>query len=282
MCLTQTLLAQGHNEQALEEIEKGISSPATSDADRARFEAWSATVHMALGDLGAAEEHAAKARAVGEAMGDDLTRSIAMGVLAAVRRFQGRFAEGLLLAEEAISLADRSPGREGHRFPLNLFRALLLFDLDRPEEAQAAIQEGRRLSEMLGVRAALISYHWLAALGHFLSGSWDDAIAECQASLEVGKETGMRQGLLFTYALTSIIALHRNDLGVAQDALASAEREFEGAGLQVGIDWMLWARGQVLEALEHLHRCGAGGRVPRPGSRRRRPGTSPRRRRSCR
>jgi DNA-binding CsgD family transcriptional regulator len=124
-----------------------------------------------------------------------------------------------------------------------------LLDTDRLAEGQAALQRGRRLSEELGVKRDLPFYHWALAAGHLWAGDWDDALAECQACLELADEYGMRlHGTVFSHSIHAIIAVHRGDLGDAEQAVAAADQELAATGPQLGSDWLLWAKALVLEA----------------------------------
>jgi DNA-binding CsgD family transcriptional regulator len=81
------------------------------------------------------------------------------------------------------------------------------------------------------------------------SGNWDDALAECQACLELADEYGMRlHGTVFSSSIRAVIAVHRDDLSNAKQAVAAAERELELTGPQLGSDWLSWAQALLLEA----------------------------------
>jgi DNA-binding CsgD family transcriptional regulator len=124
-----------------------------------------------------------------------------------------------------------------------------LHDNDRVVEGQAALQRGRRLSEQLGTKRDLPFYHWALAAGHLWAGDWDDALAECQACLELAEEYGMRlHGTLFSYSIHTVIAVHRDDLPDAEQAVAAAQRELAATGPQLGSDYLLWADALVQEA----------------------------------
>ena len=50
-----------------------------------------------------------------------------------------------------MRLADQSPGRLGHRFPVHFPRGSVLVELDRLDEARTTIETGMRISEELGL-----------------------------------------------------------------------------------------------------------------------------------
>jgi DNA-binding CsgD family transcriptional regulator len=249
LCLAQALLASGRGEEALAEAGVAVAAPGLPEADRARLWAWASMGRLSLGDLDGAVRLADLVVAVPLEDADDLARCIALTTLATVRQFRGHYAEGVELAEMAVQVADRSPGQAAHRFHVNFFLAIFLLELDRLEEAGRALERGRRLSEELGAKWSLPIYQWASALARFVAGDWDDAKAECEACLELAEDLGTRHGVLFSHSLTSIIALHRNDLAAAEDAAAAAEREFARTGRQHGLEyWVVLARALLLEA----------------------------------
>jgi DNA-binding CsgD family transcriptional regulator len=257
LCLAQALLAEGRGEEALREVDAAAAAPGLSGGERARLWAWASVGRLSQGDLDGAVRLAelAGATATGDSDGpaaedaDDLARCVALTTLATARNFRGRFAEAVRLAETAVRLADRSPGQAVHRFHANFYLGMFLLEAGRTQEAQAALQRGRRLSEQLGANWSLPIYQWALALSHFVSGDWDDASAECEACLELAEDVGTRRGVLFCLSLAAVIALHRNDLAAAEQAATAAERELAQTGRQHGLEyWVVLARALLLEA----------------------------------
>ncbi|MGH2769035.1 MAG: LuxR C-terminal-related transcriptional regulator, partial [Actinomycetota bacterium] len=248
LCLVQSLATMGRLHDALRHATEAIGSESMCEPSRARLLAWIATCRLALVDLEGATEAAERAWRMGEAAEDCLTQCIGMVVLAWIAHQRGRLDAAMELSAKAVRLADASPAHEAHRFPVLLLRGLILIDLDRVEEARTVISQGRQIAEELGIRGTLPAYFWASARAHFAAGAWDDADAECVSALELSEETEMRQGALFAHAIRCLIALHRNDLGGAARAAAAGEREFEGHGHHLGLDWMMWAKGLLAEA----------------------------------
>ena len=192
---------------------------------------------------------AEQAVAAAEACDDQLAECIALTTIATAANFLGQLTRGVQIVESAVQVADRSRGLEAHRFHVNFYRAILLMEVDSLERAHEAIRIGRRVSEDLGVKGSLPLYQWAAALTHYLSGHWDDAIAESEACLELAADLGTRQGILLVHALRSLVALHRNDLSTAESAARAAEHELEVTGQQHGLEhWVALARALLLEA----------------------------------
>ena len=79
-------------------------------------------------------------------------------------------APALQIADDAVLLADQSPGRLGHRYPVHIPRGYILVALDRLDEARTTIETGRRISEEHGIRWPLASYHAVRAFERFIAG----------------------------------------------------------------------------------------------------------------
>jgi DNA-binding CsgD family transcriptional regulator/tetratricopeptide (TPR) repeat protein len=249
LCLVQTLLGRGRIEEALEETEAAVASRQLAEVERVRLQAFRASALASLGQLEAAVETAARTRPAAEKVVDDLARGICLATLALVANLRGDFVGALELTVEAVRSADQSAGLQAHRYPLNLYLGGCLHDTDRLTEGQAALQRGRRISEELGAKRELPLYHWGLAQGCMWLGEWDDALAECQACLELAEEYGMRlHGAVFSHSIHAVIAVHRGELPAAGQAVAAAERELAATGPQLGWDWLLWAQALLLEA----------------------------------
>ncbi|MGH2658809.1 MAG: hypothetical protein ACRDHS_03885 [Actinomycetota bacterium] len=186
MGLFHSILARGRVREALGEADQAITSPTLSDRERVQFQALAASARPA----------AQQAKDAAERIGDQVGLCISFITQAMVENMQARLEHALALANRAVELADRSRNREAHRFHLRLFRAACLWDLDRLDEAREDIQQGRRVSEELGAKWNLPLYHGVAAAAHFVSGKWDDALAEFQAGLDLAEEIGTRLGFI--------------------------------------------------------------------------------------
>ena len=246
--LGHALLAQGQVRDALQELERAGQSPALSNAERGAAQAWAGFARISLGDLDGAAALAEQARS-------------AVAPLAIIRPpasscprrpgsrspavTSGRRSE---IAEEAVRLADASPGRLGHRFPVCVTRGRILIELDRLQEARSALGAGMRICEELGVRWALATHQMYLAYGRFMAGEWDDAIAELEASLKVAEEIGEIYSLVYAHGLLSRISLYRNDLSRAREAAAAADRNLAGWGSGHSMTWVAWPRALILEA----------------------------------
>jgi DNA-binding CsgD family transcriptional regulator len=248
LLLARTLAAQGRVRDALRELQRLQQAPVLGDQLRAAAWAAEGMARLELGDLDGAVTVAEQAGSAAALVGDQQANSVAMASLALVEELRAHLRRGLQIIDEAVRLADQSPQRQGHRYPLHLVRGSILMDLDRLQDARSTLQTGRRISEELGVRWRLPFYQVLLAMERFLAGEWDDAIAELEAALEPAAETGERHSLILGHSVTSLIALHRADLRRAEEAAATAERELADTGPRYRIHWAHWARALLLEA----------------------------------
>jgi len=146
-----------------------------------------------------------------------------------------------------VLLADQSPGRLGHRFPVHIPRGYILVALDRLDEARTTIETGRRISEEHGIRWPLGSYHAVRAFERYIAGHWDDAIAEIEAGAALASETGHSYSLILGRGLLSLIRLHRNDLPGARDAAGVTAGQPADVSPRQG-NWSAWAQALLLEA----------------------------------
>ena len=246
ICLGRALLAQGQVRDALRELEQAGSSPALPGAERAAAMAWAGFARVSLGDLDGAAASAEQARSAAAAAADHLTVSVAMTTLARVSESRGHLRDALQITDEAVHLADESPGRLGHRYPIRATRGHILIELDRPEEARSALGAGMRISEESGVRWPLSIYQVFLALERFITGEWDDAIAELEASFELADE--IQTVVARAHGILSLISLHRNDLSRAEEAADAAARDLARWGPGYLTTWAAWPRALIQEA----------------------------------
>jgi DNA-binding CsgD family transcriptional regulator len=246
LCLGQALLAGGRPRDALRELELVVKSPAHSATQRASALGSASIAHMWLGDLDRTCTAAEQARAAATA-GDHLTTSVALSSLAIAAELRGRLQHALQLIDDAVRLADQNPARLGHGWPVHAHRAFILIHLDRLNEARSTLHTGRQTSESLGIGWDQPSYQAVRAVERFISGEWDDAIAEIQAGAEMAAETGQTQMLTAGLSVLSLISLHRNDLDRAETT-AHAAMSQAGEIRSTSRVWATWAHALVQEA----------------------------------
>ena len=248
VCLGHALLAGGRARDGLCELERACQSPGLTGPARAGAQAWASFARLRLLDLDGAAAAAGEARSAAVSARDHAATSIAMGSLAVVSELRGHLREALQIADDAVLLADQSPGRLGHRFPVHIPRGFILIALDRLDEARTTIETGRRISEERGIRWPLSSYHAVRAFERFIAGHWDDAIAEIEAGAGLASETGHSYSLILGRGVLSLIRLHRNDLRGARDAAGVTAGQLSDVGPRQRGNGSAWAQALLLEA----------------------------------
>jgi len=266
--LGHALIGQGRTDEGLAELERAQQSRGLTDSERARAQAWAAMARLSLGDLAGAATAAEHARSA--AAGDPLATSMAMLALADTAEWSGHLRDALEIIDGAVRLADQSPARLGHRYPLLAARGHILIELDRFVDARQTLEAGRRASEELGIRWHLNEYHDILALGRYLAGEWDDALAELDASAELADQTGEAYTFILGQSVKALIEFHRNDLRGAAETTRAAAGQLASTGPRYRTHWAMWARALQLEAggqadqalaalseiWEHCTRCG--------------------------
>ena len=248
ICLGHVLLAAGRPRDGLSELARANESPLLTSAIRASGLGWASIARMWLADLDGSAATAQLARSAAAAAGDHMTAGIAEAMSAIVALLRGQLATALEIIDDAVQAADRSPGRQGHRYPLHVARGFVLIELDRLGAAKSTIDAGTRISEELGTGWHLPSYQVPRTAALFIAGDWDDAVAEVEASAELAAETGESFGLTLSHSVLSLISYHRNDLRRARQAAGAATGQGPESGARYRAQWALWARALILEA----------------------------------
>ena len=257
MELGHTLTANGRLRDGLRELERAAASPGLTESQRANSLGWSANVHLSLGDLNRAAAVAHRARAMASDAGDPVAASLSMSTLAGVCELQGRLTEAGRTIDEAVSLAERSPGKLGFRLPLHAIQGRVLMEQDRLDEARECLEVGTRLSEELGMHWHMPTLQMVRALRHFIAGEWDDALAELDSRSNPSGEIGQtyRRALArterspqpFEDAVISLIKLHRNDAGASRQVLSSSPGYLGDRDSLYYSRWMVRSRVLALE-----------------------------------
>jgi DNA-binding CsgD family transcriptional regulator len=246
LCLGYALVAQSQQREALPELERAAKSPALTDAERAGARAWAGYARLSMADLDGASATASEALSAAPA--DHLATSVALATHALVAVHRRHLTDALEIIDEAVSLADQSPGRQGHRFPIHATRGFILTELDRLDDARSTLDIGKRISEELGIRWHLPNYQMISAVTRFIAGEWDDAIAEVEATRELVDETGESYSLILGHCVLSLICVHRNELDRAEEAASAAVGQLGEPGPRYRALWAMWAHAFLLEA----------------------------------
>jgi DNA-binding CsgD family transcriptional regulator/tetratricopeptide (TPR) repeat protein len=244
--LAEAMLARGRAGEAFQEMEALTQALPQNDPQRARLLAFGGWTRLLAGDVQGAVAQEDAARAAAEREGDEGARSVALCGLGMACHLLGRMEQAVEFGTEALRTAEQDPTHHLDRYPARLFLGWALQDSDQMAEADRVLREGLRRSEELGLTVHLPFYHAQLGALRFATGEWDDADAELEAAIEAGEDQQWG-ALILPRSLLALIAIHRNHLQAARDALGLAEREYAETGSAYGVDVMTWARALLLE-----------------------------------
>jgi len=244
--LAEAMLARGRAGEAFQEMEALTQALPPNDPQRARLLAFGGWTRLFAGDVQGAVAQEDAARAVAEREGDEGARSVALCGLGIASHLLGQMEQAVEFGTEAIRTAEQDPTHHLDRYPARLFLGRALQDSDQTAEADRVLREGLRRSEELGLTVHLPFYHAQLGALRFATGEWDDADAELEAAVQAGEDQQWG-ALILPRSLLALIAIHRNHLQAARDALGLAEREFAETGSAYGVDVMTWARALLFE-----------------------------------
>ena len=252
ICLGLALLAGGRPHDAVQELQRARELPLLTDAERAAGLGWESIARMWLGDLDAATTTAEQTRSAAAVVGDHMAATIAVAMFGVISVLRGNLAAADRFSADAVRVADQSPGRQGHRYPVSAPRGFILIELDRLDEARASVDAGLRTSEELGIRWHLPSYQMVRLVERFIAGEWDDAVAEVEASRDLARETGETYTVIVANSVLALICLHRNDVARAATVADEATRQLRETGARYRAQWALCAQALVLQARDEF------------------------------
>jgi DNA-binding CsgD family transcriptional regulator/tetratricopeptide (TPR) repeat protein len=245
--LGAALMVNGRPAEALSALE-AVTDDATSTPEmRALSLSEASFARLWLGDFDGAETAAEQAESMASRCGNHRAASGAVATRSVVACMRGRLSEAISINDEAVEVADRSPDRVGHAFPVYAPRGWILMEQDQHVEAVRALNTGRQICEELGVRWPLATYQAYLAVERFVVGEWDDAVAELEAGIALAEETGVTYAVKPAHSARAMIRLHRNDLSGAHQAVQDAEAVAD-RGSRLFDYRVLLARALLLEA----------------------------------
>lgn len=223
-----------------------IDDAVLPERDRALVLANRAQLRLPAGDIAGAVELAETARSVGDRSGAGLAACLALYVLSLVADLAGRWEEAARLHGEAAALQSRDP--EARLWPFRL-GAIALLHLDRLDEGERDVRDGRRMAEEVGNVWGLALYQAVAAWRHFYAGAWDEAVTEAETGLRIADEWGSRAGVVLCQGILAHIAIRRGQPEAAERALAAVDEELGTSGpIQYQLHYAMWARALISEA----------------------------------
>jgi DNA-binding CsgD family transcriptional regulator len=244
--LGERLLRDGRPDDALRAVEQGLAEPGVPEVWRARLTAMSGRIlSNSLGDLDAAQAGGERALAIALASGDRLAIAYCLYNLSTtclMRRDQPTRLEYL---DRALGTIGDDPEYLELRLLLLGNRMLALGLLDRFADVEQTLGAARDLAERRSGYAGVTRFHTPAAMVHFWSGRWDDAVAELDAAGDLADNPRL---VPTAAAIVSLIACHRDDRARAAEQLTP----FEGIQLATTFDavnsgFLIAARGLLAE-----------------------------------
>ncbi|HTK15362.1 MAG TPA: AAA family ATPase, partial [Acidimicrobiia bacterium] len=197
-------------------------------------------------DAIAAVEHALS---VGDD-GDALLTCVAHQTLAMAAGAQARFNDAIDHVRVARRSFDvRAMPRMGFLIP-DIWEATFAFSADEIDDALRISDRVGRDSEKRGEMILLVQTNVCSGGVNFIAGRWDDAVRDLESGLVVADETGAHAQLVFSHGLLTIIALGRGDRVGAERRLAAGRAALADGLHLFGIDILLWANAQMLEATD--------------------------------
>jgi DNA-binding NarL/FixJ family response regulator len=162
----------------------------------------------------------------------------ALHVLTVTTWSEGRLTDALSLFDRALAVTESDPALADLGLLIRINKAVGLGDLDRHEEGLAVARQARDLADRVGTVNRLGQAHSALAQVLFLTGSWDDALAEVQVIHPGLLEPG---AACIDLGTAAVIRFHRGEAGAARRHLAAATRYAEQLGHRL-ISFMALAR----------------------------------------
>lgn len=124
-----------------------------------------------------------------------------------------------------------------------------LLNLDDLESCAAATRSAREEGERRG-DVGLVMHAMAIGTGlSWSTGTWDDAVSEVDAALDLVEETGVGVHKLLFHAVGAMIAIGRGDRTLAEEHLDTGEAYFAANSLHpFGLDVLLSARAALVES----------------------------------
>ena len=255
--LAQAFYQQGHLRAAQVVAEEALADGRLGPADAARFQHFAGLCRITRGRFDVAAEQAAAEAMV--ARGDPDATAYGLAYLSFVRWVQDRLAESLDLLDRAADAFGHRETRADWDTPVELYRGVMLVDLDRYAEAETAFETGLRQAERHGSIYLTWFYVGKARLC-YLAGRWDDAVAETRAGLDTLDTLGEVRGLHSEPGLraqSALIAIHRGDMAVCEAVANAPYLPVRDTFYDHLIRWaqaLAWeAQGQPAQALDALY-----------------------------
>jgi hypothetical protein len=232
LVLTRALTLGGRNAEAVRHVEAALAEGSLPEPERSELVAWGALAVLPV-DPGLAQTWAREAKETAERAGHDPAVCIALTALSGSALLRGDLEEAIGLAGRSAQRASSSADEEARRWPAaGMAVSVSLIEADRLDDAERTLRERRARSEEVG-SWGLASHAFCAAHARVARGEWDDARAEAKAGVALAEEIGGRSGEVCGMAILALIAVHRDELDTAAEAVAAAGDELQRVEYQL-------------------------------------------------
>jgi DNA-binding CsgD family transcriptional regulator/tetratricopeptide (TPR) repeat protein len=209
----ERLLRAGRSRDAQRVVEHGLGQAGVPVVWHARLEAMSARIHStSVDDLDRAEATARASLESASACDDRLALGYSLLSLSTTAMMRRDQVARLSHLDRALDLLADDMEHLELRLLLLGNRTLALSILDRFGEAERTLADARGLAERRSGYAGLARFHAPAAVLHFWTGRWDDALAELDAAGDLPDNPRVAP---IAAGIVSLIACHRDDRATA-------------------------------------------------------------------
>jgi DNA-binding CsgD family transcriptional regulator len=213
-------------EPVLNDIDSAAHAADLESPERARLLAAASQAAFLHGNLIRSRMLASEALDASRLVGDQVRRAEMLTLLSSLGWHEGRPAEALDAAEQAVALTRQLPEDLGGTVQMAMLHvAMNLALLQRFEDATSAFQQGAAQAEQANNVWALAFVHQMTGGGLFLAGALDAAEGEFEAALSLWEEVEAHYWAITPQAWLGRIALHRGDLSGARRQLGNASRQ---------------------------------------------------------
>jgi DNA-binding CsgD family transcriptional regulator len=225
--LAQCRIRAGKPAESLAPLDRALAAPGIAARHRARLLVLAARTHSYLGAVETAGRVADQALTAAAEADDNWAMGWALHVLTLVTSQQGKMTDALPLFDRALTVTRGDPALTDLRLLLQINKAVTLGDLDQHEEALEVARQARHLADQVGTAVRLGQAH--GALGQllFVTGRWDDALAEVENWPDDLKEP---TGVCCERGIAALICFHRGETDTARRHLAAAAPAAERIG----------------------------------------------------
>jgi DNA-binding CsgD family transcriptional regulator len=228
--LAQCRMRVGRFAESLATLHQALASPGVSARHRARLLVLAARTHNNLGEVDKAGQVAATALAIATEAGDSWAMGWALHVLTIVASAHEQMTDALPLFDRALTVTQGDSALTDLRLLLQINQAVTLADLDRYEDAFAAVRQARHLAGQVGTVIRLAQAHCALGQLFFETGRWAEAMAEVEALEEDLKEA---MAACCDLGIAAVICFHRGEIAEARRHLAATVPHAQRVGNRV-------------------------------------------------